>query len=154
MSSASREQPSPLSTHNDLSTRYRTIQGLIVDYAIGMAILGLNPFDNLFTPTLIVAVVILLKMVWDIAKRWYFPRITNLIALGGGLINVIGALAMALMAWLTMIFLGGFIPLVDRFALSAAFMTGTWTLGAAANQFFLNAFLNRQTIPGEAATHG
>lgn len=154
MSSASRERPSPLNIHTDLATRYRVIQGMIVDYAIGLAILGLNPFENLLTPTLILAAAILLKMVWDIAKRWYFPRSTNLIALGGGAINVVGALAMALMAWLTMIFLGSFVPLIDRFALSAAFMTGTWTLGAAANQFFLNAFLNQQTTPGENISHG
>lgn len=154
MASASREQPSPLSTHTDLASRYRAIQGIIVDYAIGLAILGLNPFANLFTPVLIVAVAILIKMIWDIAKRWYFPRITNPIALSGGLINAIGAFAMAFATWLVMIFVGTYIPPIGRFALSAAFMTGTWTLGAAANQFFLNAFLNRQNAAGENVTHG
>ncbi len=130
-----------LSSHSDLARRYRSIQGTIVDYALGLAILGLAPF--FLTPTLIVAAALLLKMVWDIAKRWYFPVVRNPIALAGGAVNALGALAIALLAWLTLVFLGTFIPLIDRFAVAAALMSGTWTLGAVANQFFLNGFLNR-----------
>ena len=49
----------------------------------------------------------------------------------------------ALLAWATFVFLGSFIPLIDHYALSAALMSGSWTLGAAANQFFLNGFFHR-----------
>jgi hypothetical protein len=67
----------------------------------------------------------------------------NPIAIAGGLLNGLGSLAIALLAWLTFVFLGTFIPLIDHFGLSAALMSGTWTLGAAANQFFFNGYLKR-----------
>lgn len=146
MSYVSQNPDSSLGKHFSLSQRYRLIQDMIVDYAIGLAILGLNPFGSLLTATLIVAAAILIKMIWDIAKRWHFPVVRNPITIGGGMMNVLGALAIALLAWLTFIFLGALVPLIDRFALSAALMAGTWTLGAAANQFFLDGFLKQASV--------
>ncbi|MGK7926931.1 MAG: hypothetical protein AB4290_17100 [Spirulina sp.] len=143
MSPTPLEGDNPLTTHTDLARRYRTIQGTIADYAIGLAILGLNPIPHLFTLTLIVSAAILLKMIWDIAKGWYFPIVRNPITLAGGIISIAGALAIAFLAWLTMVFLSVFFPILDRFAFCAALLSGTWSLGVAANQFFLNGFLNR-----------
>ncbi|NJL02151.1 MAG: hypothetical protein HC838_05365 [Spirulinaceae cyanobacterium RM2_2_10] len=141
-----------LSNHSDLARRYRSIQRMVVDYAIGLTLLGLNPFS--LTLTLVVALAILLKMVWDIAKRWHFPIVRNPLAWAGGIMNGLGALAIALFAWLILIFLGTFIPLIDRFAVAVALMSGTWTLGAAANQFFFNGFLNRIVSRGSETTDG
>jgi hypothetical protein len=126
---------------SNLANRYQQIQSMVIDYAISLAILGLLPW--FLTPVLTISLALLLKMLWDIAKRWQFAMVYNPIAIGGGLLNILGALSIALLAWLTLIFLGAFIPLIDHFALSAALMSGTWTLGAAANQFFFNGFLKR-----------
>jgi hypothetical protein len=124
-----------------LARRYEAVQQMVVDYAIGLAILGL--FHAFLTPVLVVAVLLLFKMLWDIARRWDFSITLNPIPLLGQLLNVLGASAIALLAWITLVFLGAFVPLIDHYALAAALMSGTWTLGASANQFFMNAFLRR-----------
>lgn len=141
MTFAESELNSLASEHANLEGRYQQIQSMVVDYAIGLAILGLLP--RFLTPVLMISLALLLKMLWDIAKRWQFAVAYNPIAIGGGLLNVLGSLAIALLAWVTFIFLGTFIPLIDHFGLSAALMSGTWTLGAAANQFFFNGYLKR-----------
>lgn len=112
-----------------------------MDYAIGLAILGL--FPDFLTPVLIMAVLLAIKMFLDLARNWQFVLTRNPIALAGMVLNVLGAYAVAFLAWGTLVFLGAWIPLIDHYALAAALMSGTWTLGAAANQFFLNGFLHR-----------
>lgn len=129
----------------NLARRYQQLQSLVIDYALGLAILGL--FPRFLTPVLLIASALLLKMVWDIAKRWKFSMTYNPITIGGGLLNSLGALAIAVLAWLTFMFLGAFIPLIDHFGLSVALMSGGWTLGAAVNQFFFNGFLKRAIAP-------
>lgn len=145
----------PFPGGTDLAQRYRTIQTMVVDYAIGLAILGLNPFPNLLTLSLLIAAAILVKMLWDIGRKWRFPLVSNPITLAGGVGNIVGSLTMALMAWVTLVFLGTLVPVLGRFAFSAALMTLTWTLGAAANQFCLNAVLERaSTHPQGETRHG
>lgn len=129
------------SDEDGLVRRYQTTQRRVVDYSIGLAILGL--FHAFLTPVLVIAVILQLKMLWEIAGLWNFRFTYNPITIIGEFLNILGALAIALLAWITMIFLGAFVPLADHYALSAALMSGSWTLGAAANQFFLNGFFHR-----------
>lgn len=139
------------SAESGLARRYEAVQQMVVDYAIGLAILGL--FHPFLTPVLVVAVLLLFKMLWDIARRWNFAITLNPIPILGQLLNVLGASAIALLAWATLVFLGAFLPLIDHYALAAALMSGTWTLGASANQFFMNAFLRRGHRQGGGIRH-
>ncbi len=132
---------SGFSEGSGLERRYQHAQGLVVDYAIGLAILGM--FPDLLTPVVVIAALLLMKMLWDIAQNWNFSLTTNPIAIGGWIMNGLGACAIAILAWTTLIFLGAWMPMIDHYALSAALMSGSWTLGAGANQFFLNGFLHR-----------
>jgi energy-converting hydrogenase Eha subunit A len=141
MPSTASQSGIPDSSDSGLARRYEAVQQMVVDYAIGLAILGL--FHAFLTPVLVVAVLLLFKMVWDIARRWSFAVTLNPIPLLGQVLNVLGASAIALLAWITLVSLGAFVPLIDHYALAAALMSGTWTLGASANQFFMNAFLHR-----------
>lgn len=137
---------------DSLVRRYRTTQRLVVDYSIGLGILGF--FHAFLTPVLIVAMVVQLKMLWDIARLWNFRITYNPITIIGEFLNFIGAFAIALLAWTGLVFLGAFIPLIDHYALSAALMSGSWTLGAAANQFFLNGFFHRYLRHRRRIGHG
>lgn len=118
---------------------------MVVDYALGAAIVGLNPFQNLLVLTLFIAGVLNLKMMWDIGRKWSFPRRYSVVAVAGFLFNLLGALAMGFMAWLTLIVVGTFFPVMNRFAISAALMTFTWIVGAVTNQFCLNGCLNLES---------
>lgn len=119
--------------------RYEVVQQMVVDYALGLAILGL--FRDLLTPVLVITVLLVAKMIWDIARLWRFAISFNPIAVLGQMANTVGACAIALLAWCLLELLGAIVPGIECFALSAALMSGAWTLGAAFNTFFMNGFL-------------
>ena len=119
--------------------RYDVVQAMVVDYALGLAILGL--FRDLLTPVLVITVLLLAKMVWDIARLWRFAISFNPIAVLGQMAHTVGACAIALLAWCSLELLGAIVPGIESFALSAGLMSGAWTLGAAFNTFFMNGFL-------------
>lgn len=139
-------------TEDSLVRRYHATQRLVVDYSIGVAILGF--FHNFLTTVLVLAFFLQLKMLWDIARFWNFRFSYNPITIIGELLNFLGAIAIGLIAWTSFVFLGAFIPLVDHYALSAGLMSGFWTLGAAANQFFLNGFFHRYLRHRRRIGHG
>lgn len=135
-----------------LERRYRCAQAMMVDYAIGLAIVGM--FSPYLTPVLMIAAALMLKMVWDIGQNWKFSFASNPIAIGGWFLSLLGACSMAILAWTTLTFIGALIPMVDHYAIAAALMSGAWALGAGANQFFLNGFLRRYDRQGSGQIHG
>lgn len=139
-----------LPSSSSISQRYRAIRSMIVDYALGMAIIGLNPFRPLLTFTLCAAGIIILKMMWDIRRKWHFAGRHQVLAIASYLFNLLGALTMGFMALLTLIFIGVVFPIMPRFGLAAALMTLTWIVGAVTNQFFLNGYLRSESVKGEA----
>lgn len=143
MASEAAEHDPAEATEIGLERRYEVGQEMVVNYAIGLALLGL--FHAFLTPALVIAAFLLIKMLADIARLWRFSLPLNPIPILGQLLNILGACAIALLAWATLVFLGAFLPLVDHYALAAALMSGTWTLGASANQFFMNGFLRRRS---------
>jgi hypothetical protein len=127
-----------------LLQRHRKIRHLILDYAMGTALIGLNPVRGTLTLTLLVIGVLILKMIWDIGKEWSYSKGQDPLAIAGNLFGILGAFALALMAWVT-IFCGGLLmPLFSGFAISAALFTLTWTLGQVTNQFYASGSAGRQ----------
>ena len=127
----------------DISQRYQVVQDMVMDYALGTAIVGLNPFPQLFTPVFLATVAIIGKMLWDIGRKWRFAWRGNPLVLANTALDVIGAFTIAFLAWLTLIIIGTFWPLFTPCALAAAFMTFTLSIGRTANQFGLNGYLRR-----------
>ena len=114
---------------------------MVVDYALGIAMIGLNPFQTMLTLTLCVAGALILKMMWDVIRKWGFPKRQSIVTIAGFLFNLLGAFSMGLMAWLTVTVVGVIFPIANRFAVSAALMTVSWIVGAVTNQFCLNGYL-------------
>lgn len=138
------QSPSQLDRAANLIRSHRAGRSLTLDYALGAAILGLNPFPNLLTLTLIFACGLVLIMIRQIGSKWEFVRGQSGFAIAGNLFGGIGALAMAFMAWLSMTVIGFFVPIVDRFAISAALFTLTWMMGLATNQYYEMGFYHRR----------
>jgi len=116
--------------------RVRQGRNLALDYALGAAIIGLNPFPGTLTITLLISSVLVLKMMRDIGAHWGFARGQDPLAIAGNLFGGLGAFAIALMAWVTVFCIGILAPLVRAFALSAALFTLTWAIGQTTNQFY------------------
>jgi hypothetical protein len=114
----------------------RRVRNLILDYALGISILGLIPIPRLFTLKLLVAFGLILKMIWDIGRLWHFRKGQDLLAIAGVLFGVLGALAMAFTAWLTFFGLGVFAPYLKGLAFAAALFTLPWGIGQSVNQFY------------------
>lgn len=116
----------------------RQVRSLILDYAIGAAILGLIPFQRLLVVKLLCVAVLILKMARDIGSHWGFPKGADGFALIGSLLGLIGALAIAFMAWLSVFGLGIVYPLARVFSIAAAFSTLTWTVGQGINHYYMS----------------
>ena len=116
----------------------KEIRDLILDYAIGISILGFNPFPgiNLITNTL--AGGLILKMIQDVGRKYGYPKGQDAIAIIGSIFGGFGAFAAALVSWSTVSFCGLFIPVIGEFAATSFLFTLTWAIGQATNQFYLS----------------
>lgn len=119
----------------------RKIRNLILDYAIGAAIIGLIPMDGFLILQLLATGVLIGKMVWDIDAMWGFPKGWDFLATAGKFFGSLGALAIAFMAWLTVFCIGRLvIPYVGSLALAAALFTLTWAVGQIINQYHIGSY--------------
>jgi uncharacterized protein (DUF697 family) len=126
--------------HAAFVRRNRSIRGLIFDYALGTAIVGLNPIPNTFWLTLMIAIVLLVKMSRDVGKKWGFPNVYDFTAFLGLLFGVVGSIAFGIIVFLVMLLLGQLLPLLSAFTVSAVLFTFTWALGQTIHHFFANGF--------------
>jgi len=117
----------------------RQVRNLIFDYALGAAVIGLIPISGLLLLQLVGLIGLILKMRRDIGALWGFPRGHDILAFVGNWFGSLGALGIALMAWLTMLAIGVFVPHLDSLARAAAFTTLTWAEGQVTNQFYMSS---------------
>lgn len=123
-----------------ITQRSWEVRNTILDYAIGAAILGLIPIRGLLILELklLAAGILIFKMMRDIAGKWGYPKGQDMLAIAGNIFGGLGALSLALMAWVTVFCIGLFVPFVGSMAFAASFFTLTWTLGQVTNQFYIN----------------
>ena len=114
----------------------RDSRNLVLDYALGVSILGLIPISNLFSLKIFITIFLIIKMCWDIGRKWKFSKGQDILAMMGLVFGWLGAFAMAFMAWLTLLGIGLFIPYVSSFKLAAALFTLTWMVGQTINQYY------------------
>jgi hypothetical protein len=120
----------------------RECRNLALDYALGVSIIGLIRISEILTLKLLLTTGLILKMSWDIASKWKFVKGQDILAIAGHLFGLLGAFAMALVAWLTLLTIGLFVPFVSSFKLAAALFTLTWMIGQSINQFYANGEKN------------
>lgn len=112
---------------------------LVLDYAIGAAMIGLIPIPGVWLMQLLMIATLLIKMMRDVGAHWGFPKGRDVFALLGNLLGGIGALAIALMAWFTVFVIGLIVPLIRGLALAASLFALTWTLGQMTNHFYMSS---------------
>lgn len=117
----------------------RQVRDLILDYALGAAVIGLIPVPGFLLIKIIAVVILIIKMRRNIAALWGFPKGHDILAFVGNWFGSLGALAIALMAWLTVVGLGVLVPYINSLAQAAAFATLTWAQGQVTNQFYFSS---------------
>lgn len=125
-------------TNSSRELLYRRVRNLILDYALGVSLLGLIPITGLLTFKLVIAAAIQVKMMWDVGSLWQFPKGQDILAVLGNFFGALGAVALAMMAWFTFFGIGLFVPYLGSFAIAAALFTFTWMIGQATHQFYAN----------------
>jgi predicted lipase len=115
---------------------------LIFEYSLLAALIGLNPFANLFSFSLVLLGFLSFKMMRDIGKKWGYPKGQDILAIVGNLFGGLGALIMACLAWGFMIVAAIYFPVVKSLALAAAYSTFTWIIGQATNQYYATGKAN------------
>jgi len=122
-----------------VAQRNRQVRNLILDYALGAAVIGLIPIRGLFLLQVIALFILIIKMRRNIRALWGFPKGHDILAFVGSWFGGLGALGIALMAWLTVLAIGVFLPHFDSLARAAAFATLTWAEGQVTNQFHISS---------------
>ncbi|HIK19233.1 MAG TPA: DUF2974 domain-containing protein [Leptolyngbyaceae cyanobacterium M33_DOE_097] len=119
-----------------ITAQRREVRERTFEHALLAAIIGLNPYPNLLTFSLILVGLITLKLMRDVGKRWGFPGTLDPLALVGNLLGGISALVLSGLIWLIVIVIGISFPLVQPFAISAAMFAFVWVAGQATNQYY------------------
>jgi uncharacterized protein (DUF697 family) len=117
---------------------FRDVRNMILDYALGAALIGLIPIDGFLILKFLIAAVLNIKMMWDVGRRWNFPKGQDILAQAGNLFAALGAVALGLVTWITVFAIGLFVPYVSSFAIAASLFTVTWMIGQATHQFYAN----------------
>ncbi len=138
----------------------RKVRNVILDYALGAAVIGLIPIPGLLLLQILAVLILIIKMRRHIRALWGFPTGHDILAFVSNWFGSLGCLAIALMAWLTVLVIGAFVPFVDSLARAAAFATLTWAEGQVTNQFYFGsrrmdhlAFLQPLDQPGKRRPH-
>ena len=116
----------------------KEVRDLILDYAIGIAILGFNPIPGINLVANVIACGLILKMIRDIGAKWGYPKEQDALAIIGSIFGGIGALAAALTSWATLSLVSIYVPIIGEFAAASFFFTLTFAIGQATNQFYLS----------------
>ena len=116
----------------------KEVRNLILDYAIGISILGFNPFPGINLVTDTIACGLIIKMIRDIGSKWGYPKEQDAIAIIGSIFGGFGALFASVASWATISFVGLYVPIIGEFATASFFFTLTWAIGQATNQFYLS----------------
>lgn len=112
------------------------IRSLILDYALGISMIGLIPISGFLTVKLLTAIALILKMGWDIGAKWGFPKGQDFLAYLGYILGWLGALIMAFILWFIVFGMGVFIYYISSLKLAVSLFTLTWMIGQATHQFY------------------
>ncbi|MDC0831688.1 DUF533 domain-containing protein [Geitlerinema sp. CS-897] len=125
-----------LEATGDPTIREQNVRSLVLDYSIGIAILGFNPIPGLNAITALAAYVLELKMMRAIGAKWGYPKGQDALAVVGNIFGGLGAFAAALTTWAAVSVVGIFVPVLGSAASASFWFTLTWALGQATNRYY------------------
>jgi hypothetical protein len=113
-------------------------RNLILDYALGAAIVALLPIPNIGVWQVIALVLLNVLLVIGIARLWQFQKGGYLLARIGILFGIAGAILMGFLVWLLMVAVGAVAPLIGALAHGMAVFCYFWGVGQAVNHFYVS----------------
>lgn len=114
------------------------VRNLILDYALGAAIVALLPLPQLNGLKAIVLLGLNLFLVIGIARLWNFKKGSDLLARMGILFGIAGAIGVGIVGWLLLILLGVVVPALKSLAPGMAAFCYFWGFGQAVHHFYIS----------------
>jgi len=111
---------------------------LILDYALGAAIVALLPIPNIGGWQAIALVLLNILLVIGIARLWQFQKGGDLLARIGILFGIAGAILLGFLVWLLIVSVGAVVPLIGTLAPGMAAFCYFWGVGQAVNHFYVS----------------
>lgn len=126
-------------------------RNLILDYALGAAIVALLPIPNIGVLQAIALVVLNILLVIGIARLWQFQKGGDLLARIGILFGIAGAILLGFLVWLLIVAVGAVVPLIGTLAPGMAAFCYFWGVGQAINHFYVSKlpFTSNRPASGE-----
>ena len=129
----------------------QTVNRLIVDYVLAVAILGVLPiYSNRWADVIGFSVTLLLnlKMVIDIKGHWGAPKRLELRSLLGNGLNFLEAFFLLVVVRLLISAIGLFVPTLVVFNVAIGHAVFTWRVGRSAHQYYFDSLSREQTRDG------
>lgn len=123
----------------------RQVRNLILDYALGAAILVLLPIPHLMIVKAIALGVLHYRIIRDVGRLWGVQSRSDFLARLGSIFGVAGALFLALVGWVGMVALGALVPHVEALAAGVAAFAYFWGIGQTVHHFYLSGFRGNQS---------
>ncbi len=114
------------------------VRNLILDYALGAAIVALLPLPQLDGLKAIALLGLNLFLVIGIARLWNFKKGGDLLARIGILFGIAGAIGMGILGWLLLVPLGIVVPVLRSLAPGMAAFCYFWGFGQVVHHFYIS----------------
>ena len=121
------------------------VRNLILDYALGAAIVALMPLPQLNGLKAIALLGLNLFLVRGIARLWNFKRGGDLLARMGILFGITGAIGVRILGWLLLVPLSIVVPVFRSLTPGMAAFCYFWGFGQVVHHFYLSKTPRTQT---------
>ncbi len=113
-------------------------RNLILDYALGAAIVALLPIPGIEWLKAIALLGLNLFLVIGIARLWRFQKGGDLLARIGILFGIAGAIGVGLLGWLLLVIGGVMVPMLGSLAPGMAAFCYFWGFGQTVHHFYIS----------------
>jgi uncharacterized protein (DUF697 family) len=113
-------------------------RNLILDYALGAAIVALLPIPGIEVLKAIALLGLNLFLVIGIARLWNFKPGGDLLARIGILFGIAGAIGVGILGWLVLVIGGVAVPLIGSLAPGMAAFCYFWGFGQTVHHFYIS----------------
>lgn len=122
----------------------RKVRNLILDYALGAAIIALLPLPNIGILKAIALLFLNYRLIRGIRRLWTFQTGGDFLARLGSVFGIAGSVLLALGGWVTMIALSTVVPKAYALASGVAVFGYFWGIGQTLHHYYLSSFSGEQ----------
>ncbi len=127
----------PIAMEHSTKVNFKA-RNLILDYALGAAIIALLPLPQVNWLKAIALLGLNLFLVIGIARLWNFKKGGDVLARIGILFGIVGAIGVGILGWLLLVIGGVMVPMLGSLAPGMAAFSYFWGFGQTVHHFYIS----------------